>query len=50
MTQIENFVKLILADFLVFLEAQEKDKYIEKELDINKNPSIHNNEVNQEGV
>lgn len=41
MTLLENLVKTILPEFLTYLDKLEKGKIVEKELDINKNPSIH---------
>ena len=41
MTLAENLVKTILPEFLTYLDKLEKGEIVEKELDINKNPSIH---------
>ena len=41
MTLLENLVKTILPEFLTYLDKLEKGEIVEKELDINKNPSIH---------
>ncbi len=50
MTQIEQLIKTILPDFLAYLEVLEKEKNIEKELDIVEEPSIHSNVTKQKGV
>lgn len=50
MTQIESLVQLIMPEFLLFLEAKEKDEIVEKGLDNTKNPSIHGNAINEKGV
>lgn len=50
MTQIESLIQLIMPEFLLFLEAKEKDEIVEKGLDNTKNPSIHSNATNEKGV
>ena len=50
MTQIESLIQLIIPEFLLFLEAKEKDEIVEKGLDNTKNPSIHSNTINKKGV
>ena len=39
MTLAENLVKTILPEFLTYWDKLEKGEIVEKELDINKNPS-----------
>ena len=39
MTLAENLVKTILPEFLTYLDKLEKGEIVEKEVDINKNPS-----------
>ena len=46
MTLAENLVKTILPE----LDKLEKGEIVEKELDINKNPSIHNDVNKSKGV
>ena len=41
MTKIEELVKIVLPDFLAYLNILESGEIVEKELDINENPSIH---------
>ena len=50
MTLAENLVKTILPEFLTYLDKSEKGEIVEKELDINKNPSIHSDVNKSKGV
>ena len=50
MILVEKLVKTILSEFLDYLDNSEKDEIVEKELDINKNPSIHNDVNKLKGV
>ena len=50
MTLLENLVKTILPEFLTYLDKLEKGEIVEKELDINKNPSIHSDVNKSKGV
>ena len=45
MTLLESLVKTILPEFLTYLDKLEKGEIVEKELEINKNPS--NCDVNE---
>lgn len=50
MTPAENLVKTILPEFLAYLDKLEKGEIVEKKLDTNKNPSIHNDVNKSKGV